>query len=174
LQELVSTTHPYHGEEREMTTATRRSREKPSVRGRASAAATGKPGATPRPGGIRQEAQAIDLAPARKAELAKQSADLITRVGELYRQGRYAEALAPAEQALTLRQQLYPAARYPDGHPALAQSLSWLGLLLRAPGDYPKAQLYHERALAIYGQLYPAARYPDGHPDLAQSLNNLG
>jgi tetratricopeptide (TPR) repeat protein len=125
-------------------------------------------------GDARPEARAVDLTPARKAEVAKQSAELTTRAAELYRQGKYAEALGPAEQALALRQRLYPAARYPDGHPDLAQSLSWLGGLLEAQGEYTRALPYAQRALAMRERLYPAARYPDGHPDLARSLNNLG
>ena len=69
---------------------------------------------------------------------------------------------------------LYPADKYPDGHPDLATSLNNLGFLLQARGEYGKAEPFYRDALDMYKRLYPADKYPDGHPDLARSLNNLG
>jgi CHAT domain-containing protein len=89
-------------------------------------------------------------------------------------QGRDAEALPYYEQALTMRQKLYPATQFPDGHPDLAWSLNKLGLWLWAQGRYAQALPYSEQALAMLQKRYPATRYPDGHPDLARSLYNLG
>jgi tetratricopeptide (TPR) repeat protein/CHAT domain-containing protein len=92
----------------------------------------------------------------------------------LQARGEYARAQGYYERALAMRQRLYPAARYPGGHPDLAASLNNLGGVLRARGEYARAQGYYEQALAMCQRLYPAARYPGGHPDLAASLNNLG
>jgi CHAT domain-containing protein/Tfp pilus assembly protein PilF len=125
-------------------------------------------------GGARQEAQAVDLTPARKAELVKQSVELDKRAVELCRQGKYVEAVGPVEQALALRQLLYPSTKYPDGHPDLATTVNWLGALLNACGEYARGQAYCERALAMFERLYPATRYPAGHPMLAVSLKSLG
>jgi CHAT domain-containing protein/tetratricopeptide (TPR) repeat protein len=69
---------------------------------------------------------------------------------------------------------VYPEARFPPGHPALAHSLNILGFLLEDMGESAKALPYYEQALAMRRRLYPEARFPPGHPDLAQSLNNLG
>jgi CHAT domain-containing protein len=78
------------------------------------------------------------------------------------------------EQALAMWQKLYPATKYPDGHPHLAQSLNNLGFLLQERGEYGRAQPYWEQALAMRQKLYAATKYPDGHPHLVESLNNLG
>jgi tetratricopeptide (TPR) repeat protein len=85
-----------------------------------------------------------------------------------------ARALPYHEQALAMREKLYPPEKYPQGHPDLAQSLNNLGALLRAQGEYAKALPYLEQALAMYERLYPKDKYPYGHPDLAGSLDNLG
>jgi CHAT domain-containing protein len=73
-----------------------------------------------------------------------------------------------------MRRQLYPAARFPGGHPDLAQSLNNLGGLLESRGDLAGAEPFLRDALAMRRQLYPAARFPGGHPDLAHSLSWLG
>jgi CHAT domain-containing protein len=92
----------------------------------------------------------------------------------LQAQRRYTQALAYYKQALAMRQKLYPAAKYPNGHPDLATSLNNLGFLLQEQGLYAQALPYLEQGLAIRQKLYPAAQYPDGHLDVAMSLNNLG
>jgi CHAT domain-containing protein/tetratricopeptide (TPR) repeat protein len=108
-----------------------------------------------------------------QAQQARASA-LDRRVEELYRQGRVAQAVPLAKQALALRQQLYPRRRFPDGHAALALSLNNLGSLLQARGELVAAEALLRDALTMRQALYPRERFPDGHPQLATSLNNLG
>ncbi len=77
-------------------------------------------------------------------------------------------------RALAIEEALYPRDRYPHGHPDLARSLSNLGVVLQAQGDYGAARVHLERALAMRQILYPRDRYPNGQPELAECLNNLG
>jgi CHAT domain-containing protein len=110
----------------------------------------------------------------RRDELAREAADLDRRAVGLSLQGRDAEAVALAERSLQIRRRLYPADRYPDGHPDLAKSLSNLGFLYRNAGDLARAEAAAREALAVRRKLYPPGRYPGGHPQLAQSANTLG
>src|SRR4030042_2026133 len=82
---------------------------------------------------------------------------------QLYRQGRYKEAIPFAERALSI----YEKALGPD-HPNVADSLNNLAALYKALGDYQKAQPLLTRSLAIKEK----ALSPD-HPNVAISLNNL-
>jgi tetratricopeptide (TPR) repeat protein len=93
---------------------------------------------------------------------------------QLYLQGKSAEAVAPLRQSLEIRRKLYPAAKYPDGHPDIAQSLNNMGAVLLSSGSAHQALPFYEQALAMRRRLYPAPKYPDGHPDIAQSLNSMG
>src|SRR5262249_27766310 len=77
-------------------------------------------------------------------------------------------------ESLEIRQKLYPAAKFPDGHPDLATGLNNMGYVLEAVGQTELALKYHRQSLDMTRRLYPATRYPDGHPILVQSLNNLG
>jgi tetratricopeptide (TPR) repeat protein len=88
--------------------------------------------------------------------------------------GEPAKALSYYEQALAMFRQLYPPARFKDGHPDLAVSLNSMGHVLDLLGERAKTLTYYERALAMRRKLYPPERFPDGHPDLAGSLNNMG
>jgi CHAT domain-containing protein/Tfp pilus assembly protein PilF len=115
-----------------------------------------------------------ELTSEERARLEKQAVELNGRGVALHEQGRYPEALKVMQEALAVRRQLYPATRYPQGHPNLAASLSWVGTLLQEQGEYGKALYYYQQALQMRQQLYPKERYPQGHPDLAKSLNNLG
>jgi CHAT domain-containing protein/Tfp pilus assembly protein PilF len=108
------------------------------------------------------------------ANQARKASDLSARAAALYRQGKVAEALPLALEALTLRRQLYSPKRYPDGHPELAESLNNLGALRQARGELAQAEPYYREALAMRQKLCSAERYPAGHPDLATALNNLG
>jgi len=94
--------------------------------------------------------------------------------GVLQAQGSYAEAAGYFMQALEIRRRLYPEARYPGGHPALATSLNNLGSVLQYQGTYAEAADYYQQALEMCRRLYPEAHYPGGHPNLASSLSNLG
>ncbi|WP_434299061.1 tetratricopeptide repeat protein [Corallococcus exiguus] len=62
----------------------------------------------------------------------------------LYEEGRYAEAVAPGEHALALREAVLG-----DSHPDVAYCLSLLGEVYRLQGDFARAGVVHERALAI-------------------------
>ncbi|WP_223638291.1 tetratricopeptide repeat protein [Corallococcus sp. EGB] len=62
----------------------------------------------------------------------------------LYDEGRYAEAMAPGEHALALRE-----AALGGSHPEVAYCLNLLGELYRLQGDFARAGVLHERALAI-------------------------
>jgi len=92
----------------------------------------------------------------------------------LYNQARLPEATDRLRKALERFQQVYPRDKYPTGHPELAASLGWLGLLLQAQGEYAKAEPFYRQALEMNQTLYPKDKYPTGHPGLAECLNNLG
>jgi len=104
-----------------------------------------------------------------------QEAEKLTAEGDkLFHQAQLATATDQLQKALALRQRVYSRDKYPDGHPALAQSLNWLGIVLQAQGEYGKAEPFYRQGLDMYQALYPKAHYPDGHPNLASSLGNLG
>jgi tetratricopeptide (TPR) repeat protein/CHAT domain-containing protein len=94
--------------------------------------------------------------------------------GVLQSLGQAANALTYHEQALAMRQRLYPPERFKDGHPDLAISLSNMGGVLHSLGELAKALTYFEQALAMRRKLYPPARFPDGHPELAICLDDVG
>src|SRR5262249_28664024 len=107
-------------------------------------------------------------------ELADKATKLNREGVQLYGLGKRKEAAEKAAEALTMRRKLYPAERFPDGHPDLATSLNNMGFVLRSLGEPAKGLPYLEEALAMRRRLYPEGRFKDGHPDLASSLNNLG
>jgi CHAT domain-containing protein/tetratricopeptide (TPR) repeat protein len=88
---------------------------------------------------------------------------LETRVGALYRQASYQEAITLEQRALAIVEKV----RGPE-HPDTALSLNNLAELYQATGAYAKAQPLLERALAIREKVLG----PE-HPDTATSLNNL-
>jgi CHAT domain-containing protein/tetratricopeptide (TPR) repeat protein len=117
------------------------------------------------------------MSPAQYREAAglwQESRALNQQANTFYWQGRYAEALTSLEKLLGLLPRLYPAQQYPEGHPALASSLSLMGLVLKTQGEQAQAERFLRDALAMYLKLYPSDKYPAGHPDPARSLNNLG
>ncbi|MEF9885554.1 tetratricopeptide repeat protein [Streptomyces sp. P9-A4] len=87
-------------------------------------------------------------------------------------EGRSAEALAAAEEAVSLRERLY--AEHPDPHREdLAQTLSNLGICLEAAGRRSEGRAATRRAVELYRaacEANPAAYTLD----LARVLNNLG
>jgi CHAT domain-containing protein/Tfp pilus assembly protein PilF len=115
-----------------------------------------------------------ELTPAERKDLEQRAKEAIQQTNERYQAGKYRDATRLAEEALTILRRLYPPKQYPEGHPDLANSLSWLGLLLLEQGEYAKAEPFYRDALAMFQKLYPKERYPDGHPLLAQSLISLG
>ena len=111
-----------------------------------------------------------------KEEQAKLAAEAERLKGEgmkFYQAARFSDAATKFRQVLELCRKLYPPARFPEGHPELAQSLNNLAFLLQAQGQYAHAESFSRDALAMDRKLYPLARFPDGHPHLAQCLNNL-
>lgn len=78
------------------------------------------------------------------------------------------------QQALEIRQKLYPKQEYPRGHPHLAMSLNGLGTALESQGEDARAADYFQQALDMLQLLYPARDYPEGHPYIAGALFNLG
>src|ERR1700683_3702022 len=92
------------------------------------------------------------------------AADELTKtVIELYRAGRYAEAIPLAQQALAICEK----ALGPD-HPLVAASLNALAGLYDKQGRYAEAEPLYKRSLAIWEK----ALGPD-HPDVVTALNNL-
>ncbi|MCY1077668.1 CHAT domain-containing tetratricopeptide repeat protein [Archangium lansingense] len=78
-------------------------------------------------------------------------------------EGRFADAVPPAERALELRE-----AALGNAHPEVARCLSLLGVLHMELQDYVRAEQLHQRALAIR-----EAALGRDHPDAAASLNSL-
>jgi tetratricopeptide (TPR) repeat protein len=85
------------------------------------------------------------------------------QVLELYKQGRYSEAIPLAQKALTLREKSLGAE-----HSSVAQSLNNLASLYSAQSQYAKAELLYQRSLAIrektLGAEHPNAGNPVGRP----------
>ncbi len=86
-----------------------------------------------------------------------------TRAIRLYRQGRYAEATAPAEQALTLARRAFG----PE-HPDTLMSMNNLASLYADQGRYGEAEPLYVETLAISTRVLG----PE-HPDTLMSMNNL-
>src|SRR5262245_50441042 len=127
------------------------------------------PGAIPA-----QEDKPKPLTPEERARLEMEAFQLNQEGSDLYRAGRFAEAVKRMEAALAARKRLYPHGEFPDGHPELAMSLNNLGSVLQSLGRAAQALPRYEEALAMNRRLFPESKYPIGHSDLAHSLNNLG
>jgi len=125
------------------------------------------------PIGKAQEPKPPELTP-EEQKLAEEAKRYSREAVQLYQRGQATEAIAKAQDSLSIRQKLYPASKYPDGHVDLANSFHNLGVLLKAMGSYPKALPYQEQAVAMRQKLYPVSKYPNGHEDLASSLNSVG
>jgi tetratricopeptide (TPR) repeat protein len=85
------------------------------------------------------------------------------RVEELFKAGKYSEAIPLATQSLHLREK----ALGPE-HPSTATRVNNLAVLYEQKGDYAKAEPLLQRALKISEKVLG----PD-HPQTATSLNNL-
>ena len=114
-----------------------------------------------------------ELTKEEQAKLAAEALRLTKEGVQHYQAARLPEAEKAFRQALQLQQQLYPVARYPQGHPDLATSLNNLALLLYLQDRLAQAEPLFRQALAMNQQLYPPGRFPQGHPHLASSLNSL-
>ena len=96
------------------------------------------------------------------AQEPDEAATLKQQVIQLYKQGRYSEAIPLAQRLLTISEPLGP------DHPDVANSLNILVVLYRSQGRYADAEPLLKRALTIrekaLGQITPMSRI---------SLNNL-
>jgi tetratricopeptide (TPR) repeat protein len=92
-----------------------------------------------------------------------EAAALNTKVDELYRVGKYVEALPFAQRSLAIAEKTFG-----RNHAAVAVPLSNLALLYRHQGRYADAEPLYKRALAIREK----GLGPD-HPYVASSLNSL-
>ncbi|MFO0879790.1 MAG: CHAT domain-containing tetratricopeptide repeat protein [Gemmataceae bacterium] len=108
-----------------------------------------------------------------RLQLTGDSNRLNQRVMALHGEGKYTEATKVAVQALEMDEKLYPASRYPSGHPDLARSLNNLAFLYFTQAEYAKSEPLYHRALELNERRYPTSRYSMGHPDLALNLNFL-
>jgi tetratricopeptide (TPR) repeat protein len=91
-------------------------------------------------------------------------AELRDTLGEIYRElSHYEEAETMHRQALAIRRKLWG-----DEHPAVASSLSNLGLVLWSRGKLAEAEAVERKSLEIRRKLFG----PE-HPAVATSLNNL-
>ena len=89
--------------------------------------------------------------------------ELQKRYSELYKQGKYQEAIPLAEKALSLRQQVLG-----NNHPDVATSLNNLAELYCVQGRYKEAEPLFLQALDI-----DKKQRGEDHPSVATSLNNL-
>jgi len=89
--------------------------------------------------------------------------ELIAQVRTLHNQGKYAQGIPLAQEAVQLAEKTFGA-----DHQNVALSLNLLGLMYDEQGMYAEAEPAYKRSLAIREK----ALGPD-HPDVALSLNNL-
>jgi len=85
------------------------------------------------------------------------------KVFVLANQGKFADAMGPAQSALDARRELLG-----EKHPDYAASLNSLGYLYEKMGDYAKAEPLYRQALDVRKQALG-----EKHPDYAGSLNNV-
>src|SRR5947208_1713144 len=81
------------------------------------------------------------------------------RGAALYEAGKWTEATKVFADVLRMREGLYTRARYPQGHPDLANSISWLAFLHHSQGEYARAEPLYRRALEMREALYPKEGY---------------
>jgi CHAT domain-containing protein/tetratricopeptide (TPR) repeat protein len=86
------------------------------------------------------------------------------RAIQLHRDGKSAEALPLAQEALEIRKQVLG-----DTHPDYAESLNCVGVLYRYMHDYAHAEPLLREAAVVSERVLGAM-----HPDYAITLNNLG
>jgi CHAT domain-containing protein/tetratricopeptide (TPR) repeat protein len=89
-------------------------------------------------------------------------ATLNRQVEQLYREGKYEDAISLAQHVLELAKQ-----RGPD-HPDVASSLNSLAELFRKQGRFAEAEPLHRQALSIRERMLRP-----NHPDIDMSLNYL-
>jgi tetratricopeptide (TPR) repeat protein len=92
-----------------------------------------------------------------------EAAAALDKIGELYRAGKFSEAMPLAHRLLVISEKAFG-----PGHPEVATALGNLAALYMALGRYADAEPLFKRSLAIREK----ALGPDD-PDLGESLNNL-
>jgi tetratricopeptide (TPR) repeat protein len=103
----------------------------------------------------RADEPAKELTEEERGKLAKEAAKFYQQVDQLYQDGNNAAATALQEKSLKMARRLYPAEKYPDGHPNLATIINNLGLLLKERGEYGKAEPLYRDSLEMRRRLYP-------------------
>jgi CHAT domain-containing protein/tetratricopeptide (TPR) repeat protein len=100
--------------------------------------------------------------------MAQQGADSIAalqkKMGQLYGQGRYAEAVAVGRRVLALTERAYGSSSL-----AAAKPLNNLAVAYQKQGRYAEAEPLYKRAIAINEKMRGSF-----HPSVATGLNNLG
>ncbi len=89
-------------------------------------------------------ADAAQLSAEKEQELRTRSIALYQQGRELANRGRFQEAAQLLEENLKLAQQIFPADKYPQGHPDLATAIAGLGGVLHMGGQYARAQAYYQ------------------------------
>jgi tetratricopeptide (TPR) repeat protein len=93
----------------------------------------------------------------------EEAAALQTKVEELFRAGKYADAVSLAQRALALRENALG-----PNHSDVATSLSWLAGVYQAQGRYAETEPLYQRSLAIQEKALGR-----DHPEVGTALNNL-
>ena len=93
----------------------------------------------------------------------KEALELNQQAVQLYKQGKYREAIAIAQRSLAIYEKVLGAE-----HPNVATSLNNLAALYKSQGNYQAAEPLYKRSLAIREKTLEAE-----HLDVSQSLNNL-
>src|ERR1700712_4664905 len=115
--------------------------------------------------GVAVTAIALSMSPGAQSFAGEDEASaLILQMKELYRAGKYAEALPLAQKSLALRENELG----PD-HANVAMPLNDLGTIHYNLGQYAVAELLYKRALAIREKTLGA-----DHAEVAMILNDLG
>jgi len=104
----------------------------------------------------------LSFTPAQLAELEKWT-ELNEQVRRLYREGKYKEALVPAENKIDIDRRIWG-----EEHKRVAESLSNLGMLYMQQGTYAQAEPLLQRALTIALEVLGLT-----HPTTGINLNNL-
>jgi len=79
-----------------------------------------------------------------------------------------------SRRSLEMLNRLYPADRYPEGHPNLASGLLAAGSVLIELGDFTRATGYLHRGIAMMERVYGRTDHPLGHPSLALAYYESG
>ncbi len=113
----------------------------------------------------------VDAVRSRKIEEAQR---LGSRGEALYAAGKWSEAGKVFTYVLRMREQLYPKAHYPQGHPELADSINSLAVIHWSQGEFTLAAPFYRRGLEMCEALYPSDFFPQGHPVLAMAILGPG